>query len=194
MPADTRQRLIEAMSELSARNGFHAIGLDRLLDHVGISKQTFYNHFESKDELTLETIRFRDALETKSFVDLLEREAGPDPRAQLLGVFNVLDAWFNDPAFNGCIFMTAAAEFPMQTDPIHTAAARHLQQLEQKFCHLAAAAGARQPLVLAQRMLMLVEGALVVRHIMGNTSSARIARATAAALMEQHFVESSDAA
>lgn len=187
MAATTRQRLIEAMFNISARNGFHAVGIDRVLEAAGVSKQTFYNHFESKDDLVLATIEYRDSIEGPQFFTMIEKAGGPDPRGQLIAVFEVLDAWFNDPAFNGCIFLTAAAEFPQQHDPAHRAAAKHLITLEQKLCHMAAAAGAKEPLALAQQILTLVEGSLVVRHIMGNTSAAKIAREMAEALLEKHL-------
>lgn len=187
MAASTRQRLIEAMFQLSARNGFHAMGLDRILEEVGISKQTFYNHFESKDELILATINYRDEWESRRFIEMIEQAGGPEPRNQIIAVFDVLDAWFNDPAFNGCIFLTAAAEFPVQSDPIHQAAATHLKTLEQKFTHLAANAGAPAPLVLAQEILTLMQGALVVRHFMGNKKSAHVAKKTAQRLLEEHL-------
>ena len=47
----TREKLIQAGHEIFYREGFLLVGLDRLLAEVGCSKQTFYNHFESKDDL-----------------------------------------------------------------------------------------------------------------------------------------------
>jgi AcrR family transcriptional regulator len=54
---DTRRKLIDTAFELFGRNGFHAIGLDAILDAVGVSKQTFYNHFECKEDLILAVLR-----------------------------------------------------------------------------------------------------------------------------------------
>jgi AcrR family transcriptional regulator len=187
MAASTRQRLIEAMFECSIRNGFHAVGIDRVLEAAGVSKQTFYNHFESKDDLVLATIQHRHVLESRQFAEMLEKAGGASPRGQLLAIFEVLDAWFNDPAFNGCIFLTAAAEFPQPGDPAHQAAAQHLMATEQKLCHMAAAAGAREPLALAQQILTLMEGSLLMRHIVGNRSSAKIARTMAEVLLEKYL-------
>ena len=52
MPS-TRDKLIEAGHNLFYREGFISVGLDRILMEVGCSKQTFYNHFQSKDDLII---------------------------------------------------------------------------------------------------------------------------------------------
>src|SRR4030095_10763344 len=50
-PASTREGLMDAAVVLFYVHGFHAIGLDRILADVGVTKTTFYNHFESRDAL-----------------------------------------------------------------------------------------------------------------------------------------------
>ncbi|MCA9281267.1 MAG: helix-turn-helix transcriptional regulator [Phycisphaerales bacterium] len=49
--SETRERLLDAAAMLFYEHGFHAIGLDAILEEVGVTKTTFYNHFASKDEL-----------------------------------------------------------------------------------------------------------------------------------------------
>ena len=51
---------------------FHAVGLDRIIRDVGVTKTTFYNHFESKDDLIIAAIRMRDRWETSSFERTVE--------------------------------------------------------------------------------------------------------------------------
>lgn len=56
----TRQRLLETAEVLFYEEGFHTVGLDRVLAAVGISKQAFYRHFSSKEDLVLEVVRWHD--------------------------------------------------------------------------------------------------------------------------------------
>jgi len=185
----TRERLIEKMTELALENGFHAIGIDRLLAEVGISKQTFYNHFESKEDLVLAVVMRRDVNVFDEMMALLEKHGGADARGQLEAVFDLLDTWFNDPTFNGCLFVTAVSEFPQLHDPIHMAVSKHLKRVEQKLCYLAAEAGYANPLELAQQYMILIEGALIVRHVTGNLKIANIARAMGKRLLEERAPE-----
>lgn len=187
MASSTRQRLVETAYELFSRNGFHAIGLDRIIDEVGVSKQTFYNHFESKDDLILAVLEHRSKDEVNIVTRLLDQFGGDDPRARLLAIFDVLDSMLNDPEFRGCLFITAAAEFPSHTDPAHQAAARHARALLDLYLSLAVRAGVEKPLVVAQQLAILFDGALLLKHVTGNADAPRLAREAGMLLLEQHL-------
>ena len=184
----TRDRLVACAFELFAREGFHAVGLDRILADAGISKQTFYNHFESKDELVEEVLRFRDAWEMRTTRDLLRQFAGgEEPCAQLYAVFDMLHAWFTDPAFQGCLFMNAAAEFPNPFEPAHQIAADHARSVEALLFDLAARAGVAEPGRLAEELTVVIHGAIAVRHITGNTDAAAVARRFGEPLLDRYL-------
>src|SRR5262245_66679735 len=95
MPSGTRERLLETAKELFYRDGFHAVGLDRILADVGVTKTTFYNHFQSKQALILEVLRVRDQWWRKTFARRLRERAGDDPAAQLRAIFAVLDEFID---------------------------------------------------------------------------------------------------
>ena len=57
-------------------------------------------------------------------------------------MLDVMDLWFNEPEFHGCMFMNAAAEFPNPNDPVHRAAARYLRRNRDHRRDLARSAGA----------------------------------------------------
>src|SRR6478672_2767382 len=50
-PRTGRERLVAAAIELFYRQGFGAVGIDRVISAAGVTKTTFYKHFESKDDL-----------------------------------------------------------------------------------------------------------------------------------------------
>ena len=184
---DTRQRLIDAGFELFSRQGFGAVGLDSVLREVGVSKQTFYNHFESRDDLVLEVLRYRDEWEMGVWRERLRRLAGECPRARLHALFDVLAAYFDDPEFRGCIFITAAAEFVNPDDPAHRVAAAHVRALQQFVRELGEACGAEDPQHLAEQLVMLIEGAIVLRHVTGNDRAADVGRRAAQLLLDRHL-------
>jgi len=60
-------------------------------------------------------VQHRDRWQSESLGRAVHELAGDDPARQLLAVFDVMDRWFNDPEYRGCMFMNAAAEFPLPT-------------------------------------------------------------------------------
>jgi len=54
---DCRRRLVEAARVAFMRDGFRGTSVDRIAAAAGVAKQTFYNHFPSKEALFEETIR-----------------------------------------------------------------------------------------------------------------------------------------
>lgn len=54
---DCRSRLIDAARHEFCRDGFRGASVDRIAAAAGVAKQTFYNHFPSKEALFEETIR-----------------------------------------------------------------------------------------------------------------------------------------
>lgn len=176
IPAQGRGRLVGVAMALFYFHGITPIGLDRILAETGVSKTTFYKHFESKDELVVATIDMRDAWQMKAWAGAVELLVGEDPRAQLLAVFDVLDLVINEPSFHGCQFINAAAEFPNPRDPVHRAAVRHKQGNRDWFRALAERAGARELDAFVDAYTMLFEGALVLRQVHDRDDAARAAR------------------
>lgn len=185
-PRGTREKLLHAALELFYVHGFHAIGIDRIIETVGVTKTTFYKHFESRDDLILEAVALRNEWESSSFATCVHAKAGHDPRAMLLAMFDVLDEWFTGPSYRGCIFISACAEFPSRKHPVHRAAAEHFITSEAEIRSMAKAAGARDPEGLARQWVMLLQGAVTLRMTVGDDGAARRARALAeSALAEQ---------
>jgi len=182
----TRDRLIDASIDLFYRHGFHAVGIDRIIAEVGVTKTTFYNHFESKEELVIEAIRRRDAWEFEEWMNDIEALAGDDPREKLLAAFDVLDRWFNDEAYQGCLFLNAAVEFPSPHDPAHQAAAEHKQRVFRVIRDLARQVGLARPDDFTHQDLIIVEGAMVKRQVSFDNTSAKAAKCIAEMLLREH--------
>jgi AcrR family transcriptional regulator len=183
-PRDTRERILYAALDLFYAFGFHEVGLDRILDTVGVTKTTLYNHFESRDQLIVEALAARMTWESDALARGMRERAGYDPRGLLLAHFDVLDEWFNHPDYRGCMFVLACAEFPVRTDPIHRHAAKAFEAAEEEARGLAKAAGVRDPDGFARVYVMLLEGALLRRLVTGDDGAARAARAVCERLLE----------
>ncbi len=182
MASTKRDHLIDTALELFNRHGFHATGIDRILAESGVAKMTLYNHFRSKDELILAVLRRRDETFRNNFMRAVERGA-ETPRARLLVMFDVLEAWFRDNSFNGCLFINASAEFCRDTETIQGGCVEHKKLMLDYVRELAAAAGAGDPDELARGLNLLMEGAVVTAQVLGTPAPAQDARKAAEVLV-----------
>jgi AcrR family transcriptional regulator len=182
-----RERLVEAGHQIFYREGFLAVGLDQLLNEVGCSKQTFYNHFESKDELIVAVIDEHHRWWSTELRERIQRAAGPDPRGQILAIFDVIQEVIAEPDYHGCLFINAAVEFPQPHHPAHQSARQAKNDSLALLTELATAAGASDPVALAQEVDMVIEGLLITHQFDPAGNACAIARHAAERLMEKYL-------
>ena len=182
MSASKRDELVQNALKAFYAGGFHAIGMDRLAKETGVSKTAIYKHFRTKEELILATLRLRDEQFRNWLVRRVEALAS-DPKDQLLAIFTALGEWFDEPQFKSCMFIKASSEYQDRSHPIHAIAAEHKRLLLDYFRMLAEKAGARNPKALAQQLLIIKEGAIVLAHLHGPEEVVREVRTAAAALI-----------
>ena len=178
MASSRREQLIETAIRLFNREGYHATGIDRILAEAGVAKMTLYNHFGSKDELVLAALRAQDQWFRNHVARELSRRTD-DPGERLVLVFDVVDEWCKGPEFNGCMFVNAASEFAEPDNAIHAAAAEHKRLFTAYLREQAEAAGAADPADLADRLALLVEGAIATAHVRGDAGASARAKGLA---------------
>jgi len=179
-----RDQLIDTALRLFARQGYRATGIDSILAEAGVAKMTLYHHFKSKDELIVAALRRRDTEWREWFIGRVAKLAGT-PRERLLAVFNVMQEWFRNKDYHGCSFGRAATEFRDPKHSAHKMASEHKRQMLAYFRELAAAAGAKDPDLLAQQISLLVEGAVIHMEVFREPQVARIADEAAQKLVDQ---------
>jgi AcrR family transcriptional regulator len=188
-PRNGRERLIATAIELFYRNGFGAVGVDRVIAEAGVTKTTFYKHFEGKDDLMVAAVKRRDEWESAAWGRAIHKIAGDDPVKQLLAIFDVMDVWFNDPEFLGCMFLNTAAEFPNPNDPVHQAAVAYKRRARDHWRDVAVKAGAEPAAAeaFADAFTVLIEGMLVLRQTHGRNDAARVVRPAAEQLIKAYL-------
>ena len=152
----------------------------------GVSKTSIYKHFRTKEDLILAALRLRD----ENFRNWLFRrmeELGGTPKEKLLAVYDALEEWFVERGFRGCMFIKASAEYQEADHAIHAQSAEHKRLLLEHFSALTAEAGAASPHDLAQQLLLLKEGAIVMAVLGRGHEAARDAKEAAESLIAAHF-------
>ncbi|RQR62074.1 TetR/AcrR family transcriptional regulator [Burkholderia sp. Bp9125] len=184
-----RDRLIDAAEALIYSGGIHATGVDAIVKRSGAARKSFYSHFESKEALVVAALERRDERWMRWFVDATLAR-GKTPRTQLLGMFDVLRDWFQQPDFHGCAFLNTSGEIADADDPVRIVARAHKARLlafvRERLDALADDAGVERRTLarVARQWLVLIDGAIGVALVSGDATAARDARATAELLLD----------
>ncbi|OIH97381.1 TetR family transcriptional regulator [Curtobacterium sp. MCBA15_001] len=116
-------RILETASRLFYDEGIHGVGVDRLISEASVTKATFYKHYGSKDNLILAYVNAQHERVQQRFEQVVGGAA--DPQAAVRAWVASLVADVNDPAFRGCAFLNAAAEYHDSRDPVRQVVAMH---------------------------------------------------------------------
>lgn len=156
-----RDHLVEVATRLFCRDGFHATGIDRVLEEAGVAKMTLYKHFASKDELIGaclegESARLRGAMDA-----VLEGARG-DAAERALALVDWVAAVATTEGFEGCPFHHARAEFADPAHPAAAVAAGHKRWLRERLRRLLREGGHGEPAAAADRLVVVIEGVLAL--------------------------------
>ncbi len=176
------ERLLEAASDLFYREGIRAVGVDSISERAGVSKRTLYNRFGGKDEFVAEYLRRRDERWRGYLQEVTEDVV--EPREKLLAVFGAYGEWLAGEDFRGCAFANAAAELPDPNHPARIVAQRHKEGVKEHLTTLAKDAEFDKPESLAERLLLLLEGATATVAMRRNGEPLDVARSIALELLD----------
>ena len=76
MASNTRERLTRAAIDRFYRDGFRNVGIDQILEDVGISKTAFYKHFTCKEELMLAALEMQNEWLQQAFRGMIREQGG----------------------------------------------------------------------------------------------------------------------
>ena len=113
------------------------------------------------------------------------KNRGTTPRERLLALFDVLQEWFDQNDFQGCLFINATVEFADQESPVHQAALEHKRRFAADVRDIVALAGVANPADLTSALMLLMDGAIVTAHTTGRSDAAVQAKAIASHLIDQ---------
>ena len=107
-----------------------------------------------------------------------------DPVKKLLASFDYLDSWFISKSFYGCPFVSAAGEYGDKQSPVFQEAKLHKRLMLAYYEELARAADLKDPLLVAEQINVLQEGAITVAHVTGDYKAAKKAKVVASKIIE----------
>jgi AcrR family transcriptional regulator len=165
-----RDRIFETASDLFYRHGIRAVGVDAIAQEAGTNKMSFYRAFPSKDDLVAEYLRDQQAEYFGWWDEAIAPFAG-DARRQIEALFEAyLDlARFKAKAdcgcktSRGCALGNAAVEIPEGNEMLGGIVHTYKTEIRKRLRKLARETGARDPEVLGDALMLLMEGGYYTR-------------------------------
>ena len=180
--AEKREHLIKVASSIFNQYGYHAAGVDKVIEQAGIAKTTLYRHFKTKEDLIVEVLQRVDA-EYRERMRISVDNKTEIPKDKILFTFDFLTIWFTNKAFYGCPFTSAAAEYSDKKSPVFQEAKLHKKLMIAYFDELARSAELDNPALIAEQINILHEGAISVAHVAQDYKAAEKAKEVAKKLL-----------
>jgi AcrR family transcriptional regulator len=179
--------------ELFYRKGIRATGVDRVAAAAGIAPTTLYRLFPSKDEMIGAYVERADQ-DVRDMVKAAVTAAAPDPRDQILAIFDAVFNEIESGQFRGCAMMMTLAEFPDPDLPAHRNAIEGKTWLRNTLGELTDRLGLDDPTVpaeLADQLSLALEGLLATGQALGPAGPAKQARRLAEAILSSEKIPNS---
>ena len=157
---DLKGQIVNASLELFYRDGIRATDLDKVIAKAGVSENSFYENFHSKEDLVTTFLRRRHDIWFTWFETEVEKRLARNGGG-LEVIADVLQSWFEDSSFRGCAFINIVAEGGKFDSEPFAIAREHKEQLKQFIRKLATSMHLKEPDLVAAAGLLVVEGAIV---------------------------------
>jgi AcrR family transcriptional regulator len=181
-----RDRILAAANDLFYREGVRAVGIDTVIEQAGVAKMSLYRAFPSKDDLIAAFLEERDRLYWQWWDGVTSRHPD-DPRQQVRALFQALGKRTSGANYRGCPFVNIAVEFPDRTHPGRAIAEANKAELRRRLLALAVGMGASAPALLADQLLLLMEGAYSAGNTMGSDGPSSAVASAADIIIDSHL-------
>jgi len=142
-PAETRAKLIGAAVGLILKHGFTASTVDQICAAAGVTKGSFFHHFESKEAIGLAVVAWWGQMGTALYAEAW-KDADADPLEQLHRMFDIMGGFTERPG-QPCVCAVGmmAQELALTHPSLREACARELTVWTNNAAKMLAAAKAK---------------------------------------------------
>lgn len=176
-------KVFEAAKELFYRRGIRAVGVDEIVCEAGVTKPSLYRAFKSKDELVAACLE-EAGREGREAILAAIAKAGDDPRNRMSALIRHFADKLACPDFRGCLASNVAVELPEPEHPGRLVLQHCKTQMRSLIADLARDLNSPEPDVLADGLMLVIEGAISTHHIFGSSGPWQALTATCDTLID----------
>lgn len=154
---------LEAAIDVFSQFGYHAVGVDLIVERSGAAKMTLYKYFSSKDILIERALIYQSSLLQKDITDSVSKSR--TPMGRLKSIFDWYERCVSDPNFAGDMFIKASEEFPELDTPIKEAVQAHKDWLTVYLVEVLNDLSVNNARKIAQYIVVVLDGLLVSSNV-----------------------------
>jgi AcrR family transcriptional regulator len=178
-----RDRILNTARELFYREGVRAVGVDTVVAQSGVAKTSLYRWFPSKDALIAAVIE-AEARDRWAGWDYTAERSPDDAREQLRAQLAGIAKFVSSPRYRGCPFMNVTVEFADDQHPARLVAREVMEELRRRVRALIDKVGVRDPAIVTDQIVMLVDGAFSGAQVFGKQGPQHLLVGAADALID----------
>lgn len=144
-----KQDILTTAESLFYLNGFHAVGIKKVIAEANVSLMTLYNHFESKENLVLEVLNQRE----ERYFSFLKQEVSPRANSTFNKLALAHLKWIETTDSKGYLFLRAKEEYAKENTEVAQRVDTHKRMLLDFFEEMGLSSSE------ALRLALLTEGA-----------------------------------
>jgi TetR/AcrR family transcriptional repressor of nem operon len=160
----SRDAIAASAAALLRERGIRPSSVMDVMKGAGLTVGGFYNHFDSKEELFVETLRNATGA---NWEQLLKSAKGDSPRSRALSVITrYLSRKHRDNKETGCLLPSAAPEVAREGEPYRSALEKELNGIVSSFASMVAGAESREK---SLGLIALMYGGLSLSRAVADT-------------------------
>jgi AcrR family transcriptional regulator len=168
----TRRRILQTAYDLFYRKGYARVSVDEIAAHAKLTKRTLYYHFRSKDDLLAAVLAHHSEMAVEGMARMLDR-LPRGPAGFVDAYFGELAKWAAKPRWSGAGFTRLVMELAdLPGHPARAIAKKHKAALEKSLADALGKSQVKSPREQARAIMLLMEGAMALILIHGDTSYA----------------------
>lgn len=179
-----REEMVKFAFDTFYKNGFHATGVDTVMEGTGISKRTLYKHFGSKEGLILATIDYYRTNMREIMLGYINSDPDAKPVDKMLRIFDFLIERAEEGPFNGCFVMNAKTEYTNKANEIEASCDAYTSGIQALIDVALKDANLPNHNELVVQIMMLFEGAIIRSKVTRSADTMRLAKNAARMLCE----------
>ncbi|NML41942.1 TetR/AcrR family transcriptional regulator [Chitinophaga sp. G-6-1-13] len=175
--SDPRQRLLDTATDLFYRQGYHATGINQVLQEAGVARASLYLHFTSKEALLEAFLEYRHNYWFNALKTFTEKPS--KPREKILAAFDFLLDINEKENYRGCAFLNILSEITEQDGEALRIIRDHKKDLRAYFSVILN----KEKQLVQDHIYLLFESAMVESQLYANQWPVQEARKMAAELL-----------